>query len=200
VTALLIVASALLLSLERFWYLYAWRRPKAFTRMARRLRLGPDGVTALERLFYVFKAIQLGVCAVWWFWFSEGDRLSFSESLPALLGGAALMIAGQLLNYFAMARLGRAGIFYGIRFGLEVPRCTRFPYNFIDHPQYVGAVLTIWGFFVLTRFPHVDWLVIPCIGTLYYALGARLEDDRGARDEERSEPSPRPREVAAEPE
>jgi hypothetical protein len=45
----------------------------------------------------------------------------------------------------------------------------------VAHPQYVGAVLTIWGVFLIVRFPHGDWLVLPALETVYYALGARFE-------------------------
>ena len=47
-----------------------------------------------------------------------------------------------------------------------------------DDPQYVGTVLSIWGFFLVMRFPHDDWLVLPVLETIYYTLGARLERER----------------------
>jgi hypothetical protein len=49
------------------------------------------------------------------------------------------------------------------------------------HPQYVGVALTIWGVFLILRFPHGDWMVPPALETAYYILGARLE--RAPRDE-----------------
>lgn len=46
------------------------------------------------------------------------------------------------------------------------------------HPQYVGAVLSIWGFFILLRYPEPDdWVTLPLLETAYYALGARFEGD-----------------------
>ena len=73
-------------------------------------------------------------------------------------------------------RLGTVGVFYGDRLGHDVAWCERFPFSFCAHPQYVGVVLTIWGFFFGMRFPHDDWFVLPALETLYYAVGARLED------------------------
>jgi hypothetical protein len=40
------------------------------------------------------------------------------------------------------------------------------------------VVLTIWGFFLGMRFPHDDWFMLPVLETLYYAVGAQLEDER----------------------
>jgi hypothetical protein len=36
-------------------------------------------------------------------------------------------------------------------------------------------VLSIWGFFLLMRFPHGDWYVIPALESVYYLAGAYLE-------------------------
>ena len=45
----------------------------------------------------------------------------------------------------------------------------------VAHPQYVGAVLTIWGFFLVMRFPHADWFLLPAVETVYYSVGAYFE-------------------------
>lgn len=63
-------------------------------------------------------------------------------------------------------------------------------FTWFGHPQYLGTVLTIWGFFALMRFPAPDWLFVPALETVYYAVGAWLErdsiptDDRYARAKE----------------
>jgi hypothetical protein len=38
-------------------------------------------------------------------------------------------------------------------------------------------LLTIWGFFVLTRYPAPDWPVLPVLETLFYASIARVEEE-----------------------
>jgi phosphatidyl-N-methylethanolamine N-methyltransferase len=50
-----------------------------------------------------------------------------------------------------------------------------FPYSVLSHPQYVGAVLTIWGLFLMLRFPAADWYLLPLLETVYYAAGSCLE-------------------------
>jgi len=56
-----------------------------------------------------------------------------------------------------------------------VVRCRAFPFSLLSHPQYVGTVLTIWGAFLLLRFPHDDWYALPVLETIYYTAGAWFE-------------------------
>ena len=72
-------------------------------------------------------------------------------------------------------RLGSVGVFYGTRFGHVVQWCTGFPFSLLSHPQYVGTVLSIWGLFLLTRYPAPDWFLLPLLETAYYVMGAIAE-------------------------
>jgi methylene-fatty-acyl-phospholipid synthase len=92
-----------------------------------------------------------------------------------MAGAALLVIVGQALNVSVFYRLGSEGVFYGRRFGRPVSWIRAFPFSWTDHPQYVGTVLTIWGVFLFMRFPNPDWIVLPALETVYYALGARFE-------------------------
>jgi len=96
----------------------------------------------------------------------------------------ALAVAGQVLVVSTFYRLGRAGVFFGDRLGYAVPRCRKFPFSLLSHPQYVGTLLTIWGGFMLVRFPNADWYALPVLETIYYLGGMWLETARphcGAR-------------------
>jgi methylene-fatty-acyl-phospholipid synthase len=178
VTLLVPLLAAVLLSLERICYVFAWHRPEAFRRMGCRVGLGRDGVTALERAFYAFKVVQVAVCAGWCLWYSRGEPLAMSSSDEAILLGGLLIVAGQTLNFLAAWRLGRIGMFYGVRFGHRVARCDKFPYSVLAHPQYFGTVTTIWGVFLALRFPHPDWVVLPFLESVYYLVASYLESDR----------------------
>jgi len=35
--------------------------------------------------------------------------------------------------------------------------------------------MTIWGLFLITRFPHEDWVLVPALETALYMVGAHLE-------------------------
>lgn len=94
--------------------------------------------------------------------------------------GLGLVLLGQLLNGGVFYRLGEIGVFYGNKFGYQVPWCREFPFSVFRHPQYAGALLSIWGFFLIMRFPHRDWYWLPVVETLYYAIGARLEQNQPA--------------------
>lgn len=169
-----LVVAAVLLSLERVFYVWVWRRPEAFARWG---AAGGerDPVDALETGFLFFKLVQGAVFIGWGVFVLGGLQWPGAGGWVAPVLGVTCLVAGQFLNYTVFHRLGRVGVFYGSRFGHVVPWCTEFPFSVLRHPQYVGAVLSIWGLFLLLGFPHDGWFVLPALETMYYAIGAYLE-------------------------
>lgn len=176
-TARLLAAAAAGLAIERMAYILIWHFPVRFAAWCRHPVLGRVGgpVDVVRVLFYGFKVIQASVFGLW-IHLHGGPQLA-AAGVGAVLLGAALAIAGQTLNVSVFLRLGRVGVFYGRLFGCQVPWCRAFPFSMLSHPQYVGTVLSIWGLFLATRFPHPDWYLLPALETAYYVLGARLETD-----------------------
>ncbi len=173
----LILTSAMLLSLERICYAWAWHRTSSFLQFCA-TSVVPDGLQpteVLEGLFYFFKVVQLSVFVFWCFHFGGGQLWPPPAPAEALGAGAGAILLGQALNFSVFRRLGRTGVFYGARFGYRVTWVKGFPFSLVKHPQYVGAVLTIWGFFLIMRFPCEDWAILPALSSLYYALGAHVE-------------------------
>lgn len=173
--AILILCTALL-SLERIAYYLVWRYPAAFRALCEhRLGTGPDGpLDVLQGSFYFFKTVQLATFILWWAYFAGGIPMPTGEA-PATVAGAALIVLGMVLNFAVFYRLGKTGVFYGNRLGYHVPWREGFPFSLFPHPQYVGAVLSIWGLFLIMRYPHPDWIVLPVVETVLYILGARHE-------------------------
>jgi phosphatidyl-N-methylethanolamine N-methyltransferase len=173
---LVFLAAAILLSFERLTYIWASRRPGSFRRICQHSLGGilGDPVDAVRRLFYGFKALQLATFFSWCDYFGHGSLVMVHESLIPATTGAMLMVIGQGLNFGVFYRLGR-GVFYANRFEQEIPWCREFPFSLFDHPQYVGAVASIWGFFIAMRFPSHDWYLLPALETIYYGIGACLE-------------------------
>jgi methylene-fatty-acyl-phospholipid synthase len=130
-------------------------------------------VAVVERLFYAFKLLQAGVFLAWCV--AHDPLVSPVEPLAARALGLALIVTGQVLSVGVFYRLGRVGAFFGDRLGCPTRWCEGFPFSLAAHPQYVGAVLTIWGVFLLLRFPADDWFRIPLLETVYYWAGAVLE-------------------------
>jgi len=168
---------ALLLSLERICYFWVWRKPAAFRYWSARPTWASIGtpVDVLAVLFSGFKALQLAVFASWCYVLGNGSLWPLTGTVMSVTAGALLIAIGQLLNIGVFYRLGKVGVFYGNKFGYRVPWQVGFPFCFFKHPQYVGTVLSIWGFFLLMRFPHGDWYVIPALESVYYLAGAYLE-------------------------
>ena len=166
--------AAALLSLERLTYAWVWHHPREFRDLAERFAFWATPVDALNALFWIFKIIQCSVFVAWCASSgSEAGGLHGGTASDAF--GAVLLVAGQILNFAVFYRLGQTGVFYGNRLGHHVPWCHEFPFSVLKHPQYVGAVLSIWGFFLVVRFPYDDWFVLPALETVYYAAGAYLE-------------------------
>jgi len=165
------------LSVERVSYIWISRHPAMFRSWCSTWlpHSVADPVGVVQGLFYVFKGIQIGVFAWWCHTMGEGTLWPPLGTPGALAGGGLLMLAGQVLNVGVFRRLGTEGVFYGNRFGRPLPHVRAFPFSIVAHPQYVGTVLTIWGFFLVMRFPHDDWYAVPFIETTLYAIGARFE-------------------------
>ena len=172
------VVSATVLAVERVAYAVIWRQPERFAAVCRRLFAGRDPVDVLAWLFVGFKVAQGGVFLAWCL--VPGGALGpFSRPPAPLLAGSALLLAGQVLNLGVFARLGRVGVFYGNRLGHDIAWCRGFPFSVVRHPQYVGTVLSIWGFFVALRYPASDWAALPLLETVYYVLGSLAEHEPG---------------------
>jgi methylene-fatty-acyl-phospholipid synthase len=168
-----VVAAAVLLSLERLFYIGIVHTPGRFRAWFAEVLTVTDPVAAVERLFYGFKVLQVLVFASWCYAFGGGWEPARVNA--ATVVGLVAMAAGQGLNASVFYRLGRIGAFYGAQFGREVPWSRAFPFSVFKHPQYVGTVTSIWGFFLVARFPAADWWMLPALETVYYTLGARLE-------------------------
>jgi phosphatidyl-N-methylethanolamine N-methyltransferase len=173
----LLLGAAVLLSLERICYIWVWHAPDAFRAVCVRppwSRLG-GCVENLRILFIGFKLLQAGVFVGWCFVCGGGSLVPWTGPPWAMALGVVALALGQWLSASVFRRLGHVGVFYGNRFGYRTPWCQTFPFTWFHHPQYVGAVLSVWGFFMVMRFPHPDWCVLPTLETVYYALGARFE-------------------------
>ena len=172
-------AAAALLSVERITYVLIWREPVAFKRWSMRGAWAAAGgpVELLVVLFAAFKVIQIAVFVAWHLALGDGTLLPYSRDPGVLAAGVLLIGVGQALNLSVFTRLGTIGVFYGNKLGHTVSWCRKFPFTWFAHPQYVGTVVAIWGFFVLMRFPAQDWIVLPLLESVYYTLGAHLERD-----------------------
>lgn len=184
-TLWIFLAAAALLSLERIAYLRIWYKPAAFRRFCRRpLFRSLDGpVETLQALFYAFKVVQAAVFFGWCYVFGNGGLVPVTLNRFALGAGILLIALGQVLNWSVFSLLGKSGVFYGNRFGYRVQWRDEFPFSLCQHPQYAGALLSIWGLFLIMRFPHDDWYWLPALETLYYGIGAYLERDVEDDDE-----------------
>jgi phosphatidyl-N-methylethanolamine N-methyltransferase len=172
------LAAALLLSFERICYLWIWRAPDRFRARcvgSAMSWISAEPVDVLQFLFWGFKILQCAVFVGWCLLHGDGSLWPAGDNPFSLGLGSAMIAAGQILNFSVFYRLGKVGVFYGNKLGYRIPWSRKFPFSCLKHPQYVGALLSIWGFFLVMRFPFDDWYLLPALETIYYSLGAYLE-------------------------
>jgi phosphatidyl-N-methylethanolamine N-methyltransferase len=169
--------SAILLSMERICYAWVWYRADSFRLLCSYPTIAVLGepVDVLKNLFFVFKVVQISVFIGWCMVFGEGVISLSSGNSLSLAAGLTCIVVGQTLNISVFYRLGKIGVFYGAKLGYNIKWCNKFPFRIIRHPQYIGTLTSIWGFFLVMRFPHIDWIILPIIETVYYGLGAWVE-------------------------
>jgi hypothetical protein len=176
-TLWVLLVAATLLSLERLCYVYISRAPDRFRRFCQRPAVASFGepVDVVQKLFYGSKGLQFGVFVGWCYVHGNGSLSPAGSGLVPLGIGGVLIVAGQILNIGVFYRLGHVGVFYGDKLGYDIPWCRAFPFSWFKHPQYLGTVCSIWGFFLTMRFPNDDWYMLPTLETVYYILGAYFE-------------------------
>ena len=84
--------------------------------------------------------------AIAWFAVRKPTGIDIFQIPPlAALMGVALIAGGQTLNAGIYKAIGHVGVYYGFKLGHKVPWVDGFPFNVVQHPQYVGSVMSVWG-------------------------------------------------------
>ena len=167
--------SIVALSLERLFYGVVWHRPKAVSKLAKKFsheQLEPEFILSAVS---AFKLVQVAVFASWYYLHFGMELPPVRPTFPTVLASICTFAIGQVLNLSVWYQIGKDGVCYGIKYGRSVPWCTSFPYNVMAHPQYTGAILTVWGMFgLLSQSAPSDWFSIPIIETVLYVLSMKV--------------------------
>ena len=92
--------------------------------------------------------------------------------------GIAMVAFGQFLNLAVYRAIGFNGVYYGNKFGINIPYCTKFPYNTnIKHPQYIGAYTTYIGlwFVFMQKLSYMDFTIFSVLMALSYIMISIIE-------------------------
>mmetsp|Transcript_104995 Transcript_104995/g.306767 ORF Transcript_104995/g.306767 Transcript_104995/m.306767 type:complete len:230 (-) Transcript_104995:149-838(-) len=172
------------ISLNYFMHGFIWNCPKQFSELCGKSplqALGDHPVDVFAKLEVVAKLVQLVSIALFL------GRSGLAAVLEALAGAPfwcwgvlGLYVAlGQVLNFAMYVAIGNAGVYYGFKYGREVPWCYGFPFNAgLRHPQYVGVVLTLWGGLLVLLCPALVQLGLPQAVLLWgfmYAVMSAME-------------------------
>ena len=91
---------------------------------------------------------------------------------------AHALVIGQGLNAAIYRAIGKSGVYYGNRLGLEVPWVTGFPFSVVPHPQYFGVCVAVVGINLFVATPaHVaaGWLNLTLVQVLLYCYMMAVE-------------------------
>lgn len=186
------------LAVERICYTVLWLFPRPIARVCAECRVH-NPVNAIVAVFAANKAIQLAAFLGFRFLVDDASRRDDARVLVGcpfaspedgalftlkavapwrLIVGVAFCALGQTLNLATYAAIGKDGVYYGCRYGVEVPWCATFPFTASRHPQYLGAALTAWGLCVLAATDEAarrGWFGLAVVQSAYYAYMARVE-------------------------
>jgi protein-S-isoprenylcysteine O-methyltransferase Ste14 len=94
-------------------------------------------------------------------------------------GGDSAQVSKEGLYVDGLMPAGKAGVYYGVKFGLSIPWYEGFPFTVVKHPQYVGCILTIWGMvsiFFAPEYIDLGLLTVASVWTMYYMFSGFIEN------------------------
>lgn len=180
--------TAAVLSIPHILYYSIWTNPRRFqalykTDVAIRKESGTKSLRVTEFFMMIatsLKCIQMLVIITFIKKLTGSFLPPFNFNFSKLVA-VVLLGVGQSLNAGIYNAIGVDGVYYGVRLGYKIPWYKGFPFEFLGfpiyHPQYIGAVLSIWGlafFFELQAFPMALYLFTTW--TFYYIITAIVED------------------------
>ncbi|GMH03596.1 hypothetical protein Nepgr_005435 [Nepenthes gracilis] len=145
------------------YYYWLWTYPQTWVDLCGKRR---DPSAVMAYVSYFLKLVQI---------------ISFfsvsSLSWPPPLFFWPLIIVGQFLNFRVYQLIGEPGVYYGVRFGKNIPWVTEFPYGYIKDPQYVGSILSLLAFVSWIPFQYI---LLWCLGYVFMML-LELKEDPATR-------------------
>mmetsp|Transcript_6059 Transcript_6059/g.21531 ORF Transcript_6059/g.21531 Transcript_6059/m.21531 type:complete len:168 (-) Transcript_6059:97-600(-) len=142
-------------------------------------RAGETEVDVIVKLFGVNKLFQYGGFGLFFLCVAPVPDVFATNSLFQWIVGLQMVILGQILNTAIYRAIGKNGVYYGCKFGMHIPWCSGFPFNVVTaHPQYLGAVLTVYGGVLLSASPaHVaaGYFGLAHVQALLYVYMAYVE-------------------------
>ena len=137
-----------LISIPHWLYAFIWIKPKLYMKLSRKYlsdKLEP--IVTFTYLASLLKPVQFIAFLAWYC--TIGSISNIQLDVFKVLISLSMIVFGQILNVGIYKAVGANGVYYGIKLGKKIPWCTGFPFTVVDHPQYVGSVLTAWGGIIL---------------------------------------------------
>ena len=172
------------LSISHIIYFIIWHFPSQYITICSNPCVHPVDLTFA--FVFVGKVVQFSICIIWYLYINSfflGEETNYPVSFLKLASGVFLLICGQWLNSAVWKTLGINGVCYGFKLGRPVPWITGFPFNIgVSNPQYVGSVITNFGFISILINPLTaksGILFAFMMQSLFYAFSSYVETYTG---------------------
>ena len=177
-----------LLFIERLCYTWVHSFSGSFVEFAQSAvgkRMGKKPLDVVLTIFYINKVIQLGTFLGFYFYildFESPFNRGFAWAKVTPLQWIWLVhaiVLGQGLNASIYRAIGKPGVYYGYRLGVDVPWVTGFPFSVVPHPQYFGVCVAVIGINIFVATPaHIaaGWFNLTLVQVLFYCYMAIVED------------------------
>lgn len=139
-------------------YTWIWYRPADFMKLVSK---SDDPCKVMAFWAHTLKTIQFISILNCVHWTALLTAPWWQIALAVLFVGA-----GQHLNYLVYKYLGVDGVYYGARFGKNIPWVHGYPYSTMRDPQYIGGILTLIGLSIGVPVEIVAWW----IGNYFYLM------------------------------
>ena len=151
--------------LEKIIYTFIWLYPNKFMNLFN-IKYPYTGVNYMFYISIITKIIQL-IVVIYYLYIHSTDFVKLNIiNIKFLILGFVTLFIGQYLNYNVYKQLKKKGVYYGTKFGLNIPWCYEFPYNinWLKHPQNIGIILTyISIYFIFKSFFYTKSFILETI-------------------------------------
>ena len=103
----------------------------------------------------------------------SGLIINYTPSMVLLGPKLSVGICGQILNTSVYYKLGKVGVYYGNLFGYNIPRCTTFPFDMINHPQYTGCIMSLISIALI--YPYIEVITFCSFWSSLYIITSAIE-------------------------
>ena len=137
-------------SLSHILYFYVWNFTDSYIKISYYLQTTP--LFLITFISIIQKSLQYSIIIN--YSIKNKTLIPYIENFNII--NFLLIIIGQILNFAVYYKIGIIGVYYGNKFGYNLPWISTFPFNIrLKNPQYIGCILTLIGMYPLLSIEYI---------------------------------------------